>query len=225
MSTLKIDEFWRIKGNSDVWNKVIDLGVRQEFKKGEHIILAGETVTELHYLRSGSVRMVRTSLEGNEKVIMHVEHHSLFCEVPFFTEEPITSSFSCHEDAVVYSFPKDTVDNMLAAHPSIAKDIIRTLSMKVSVLSNQLASLGLDTLEKRIVKFILLRYNSTELAENDTISLGSLSMKGVASILGVHRASLYKALKSLEKAGYIRILAENRLQLLNIDALAAIAYH
>ncbi|WP_272700204.1 Crp/Fnr family transcriptional regulator [Desulfovibrio sp. Fe33] len=225
MQTPHINEFWRIQVNSDAWNKVLGLGVRKEFKHGEHIVFAGELVTELRYLQSGTVSMKRTSVDGNEKIIMHVEQNSLFSEVPFFTREPIDSSFICHKDAVVYSFCKETVDRMLETHPCIAKDIIHTLSHKVNVLSNQLASLGLDTLEQRIVKFVLLRFNSMELPSNDIVSLGSLRMQDIASILGVHRATLYKTFKSLESHGLIRILRENKLQILDIDALTAIAYH
>jgi CRP-like cAMP-binding protein len=225
MSAPHVNEFWRIKVNSDAWNKVLGLGVRQEFKQGEHIVFAGELVTELRYLQSGTVSMKRTSSGGNEKIIMHVEENSLFCEVPFFTKEPIDSSFVCHKEAVVYSFCKETVDIMLETHPYIAKDIIHTLSQKVNVLSNQLASLGLDTLMQRIVKFVLLRYNAMELPSNDIVSLGSLRMKDIASILGVHRATLYKSLKSLERVGIIKILRDNKLQILNMEALAAIAYH
>ncbi len=225
MPVQQIDEFWRIKVDSDAWDKVLHLGMQQKFKQGERVVYPGERVTQLRYLHSGAMRMKRTSLDGNEKIIMHVERNSLFSEVPFFTGEHISSYFTCHKDAVVYSFSRDTVDDMLVTHPDIAKDIIRTLSLKVSVLCNQLASLGLDTLEQRIVKFILLRYNAAPLSSNEIISLGSLRMKDIASILGVHRATLYKALKSLEKLGLIKMLSENRLQILNIDALAAIAYH
>ncbi len=220
-----IDEFWRIKINSNTWNKVLKLGIRQEFKHGDSIICAGELVTTLRYLQSGVVCMKRTSFDGNEKIIMQIESNSLFGEVPFFTKEPISSSFTCYDDAVVYSFPKDTVEKMMETHPCIAKDVIYRLSQKVSVLSNQLASLGLDTLEQRIVKFLFLRYNSMDLSSNETISFGPMRMKDIASILGVHRITLYKALKTLEKAGFIKMLGEHKLQLLNIDALAAIAYN
>lgn len=75
------------------------------------------------------------------------------------------------------------------------------------------------------MKFVLLRYNAMELPSNDIVSLGSLRMKDIASILGVHRATLYKSLKSLERVGIIKILRDNKLQILNMEALAAIAYH
>lgn len=220
-----VDEFWCINVDSTAWSKVLHRGTRREFKKGEQIVSAGELVTQLRYLESGSVCMKRTTLDGNEKILMHIERSSLFCEVPFFTGDEIHSSFNCHRDAVVYCFSKEVVDDILEMYPCIAKDIIRTLSMKVIVLSNQIASLGLDTLEQRIAKFILLRYNLMNLADADLMTLGTLRMKDVASILGVHRATLYRALKTMEKMRLIKLLNENRLQVLNIEALAALANH
>ncbi|WP_415717943.1 Crp/Fnr family transcriptional regulator [Maridesulfovibrio sp.] len=220
----QIDEFWRIKVNSDAWNKVLHLGVRQEFKQGETIVHAGEKVTELRYIESGTVCLKRTSMEGNEKIIMCVDKNSLFSEVAFFTGEEMHSTFCCQKDAVIYAFSKDTVDDMLDRHPYIAKDILRTLSLKVSVLSNQLASLGLDRMEQRVAKFILLRYSSEPLASK-IISLGCLKMKDIASILGVHRASLYKTLKTMEKAGLIELLGENRMLIHDIEGLTELAQH
>lgn len=220
----KIDEFWRIKGETATWKNVLHLGQKQKFEQGETIINAGELVTNLCYLHSGAVCMKRTSWDGGEKIIMHIEQETLFCEVPFFTSRPIRSSFVCHSDATVYFFSKKTVDTMLAEYPEIAKDIINILSEKVSLLSNQSASLGLDSLEKRIVKYILLQYNSAPLQANETISLGSLKMKDIASLLGVHRVTLYKAFKDLEKMNLIEMHSNNSLRILDADALSAIAY-
>lgn len=224
MPQQKVEEFWRVRIDSNVWEQVLHLGLRQKFSHGEEIISAGERVERLCYLHSGEVCMKRTSMEGSEKIIMHIAQHSLFCEVPFFTDCPITSSFVCHQDATVYFFPRETVDAMVAEHPEIAKDIIRTLSEKVSVLCNQSASLGLDSLEQRIVKFILLQYNSLPLHSNEIISLGSLKMKDIAGILSVHRVTLYKAFKELESRGFIKMLSRNRLQIIDIESLSAIAY-
>jgi CRP-like cAMP-binding protein len=224
MHTQQVDEFWRIKVDSDVWKQVLHLGQRKEFRHGDIIIDAGELVNRLYYLESGVVSMKRASRGGAEKIIMHIEENTLFGEVPFFMHQPILSFFICHQDAVVYSFSREAVDGMLARHPEIAKDIIRTLAEKVSALSNQSATLGLDSLYQRIVKFILLRYNSMPLEDNEIISLGSLRMRDIASILGVHRATLYKALKELEHMNLIRMLDRNRIHVLNVDELAAIAY-
>lgn len=224
MTCHNVDEFWRIQVKSDAWEQVLHLGQKKEFKHGEVIINAGELVEELCYLHSGVVCMKRTSWDGAEKIIMYVEENSLFSEAPFFIRRPIRSFFTCHRDATVYFFPKQTVEEMLHKYPDIARDIIETLSEKLSVLSNQSASLGLDTLDQRIVKFILLRYNSMPLNENEIVSLGSLRMKDIASILGVHRATLYKSLKELEKAKLIKMLPKNKVQIIDIDGLAALAY-
>lgn len=224
MANFDVDEFWRIHTDSSVWEKVLHLGQKKEFKSGDIIVSAGELVTGLYYLASGVVNMKRTSWDGAEKIIMHVEQNSLFSEAPFFINRPIRSSFTCHSDATVYFFSQETVDEMLSQYPEIAKDIIRTLSEKLSVVSNQSASLGLDTLDQRIIKFILLRYNSTPLHENEVISLGSLRMKDIASILGVHRATLYKSLKVFEKNGLIQMLPKNKLKLLDVERLSELAY-
>lgn len=220
-----VDEFWCINVDSKAWAQVLHLGVRQTFRRGDAIVDAGEHVTQLRYLQSGVVCMKRTAMDGNEKILMHVEANSLFCEVPFFLGDEMHSAFTCHQDAVVYCFPRDVVDAILERHPAIAKDIIHTLSVKVSVLSNQLASLGLDTLEQRIAKFILLRYNASSLADDGMISFGTLRLKDVASILGVHRATLYRAFRAMERMQLIRLLNENRLQVLDVEALVSMADH
>jgi len=47
MHTQQVDEFWRIKVDSDVWKQVLHLGQRKEFRHGDIIIDAGELVNRL----------------------------------------------------------------------------------------------------------------------------------------------------------------------------------
>ncbi len=215
----QLDEFWRITSDGQAWSKLLHLAQSKKFSKGDVIFFEGENVEQLCYLQKGAVRVVRISPGGAEKIILHLEENTLFGEAPFFTEQPLLSSFICQEDAVVWFFSKSSVyDELLPNHPTIAKDIIKTLAEKLHVLSNQSASLGLDSLNSRICKFIVLRYQENP-HENGMVDLGSIRMQDLANILGVHRITLYRAMKEIEKSGIIELVDKKKIRILDMNRL------
>lgn len=224
MLSSHLDEFWKIQVDGSEWRKLFHLGSKKTFAKGDVIFFEGEKVEQLCYLEKGAVRVIRISPDGVEKILMHVAENTLFGEAPFFTEQPLRSSFICQKDAVVWSFSKECVySELLPNHLEITKDIIKTLSAKLSALSNQSATLGLDNLYSKICKFIHLRYLESG-AEDPVVDLGSIKMQDIASILGVHRITLYKAFRELEKKGVIGQLGKKHLKIINFERLTTLSH-
>jgi CRP-like cAMP-binding protein len=224
MLSSHLNEFWRIKVDAPEWKKLLHLAYQKKYAKGDVIFFEGQKVEQLCYLEKGAVRIIRISPDGVEKILMHVAENTLFGEAPFFTEQPLLSSFICQSDAVVWFFSKECVHNeLLPNHPEITKDIIKTLAAKLSALSNQSATLGLDSLYSKICKFIHLRYLENG-AQDPIVDLGSIKMKDIASILGVHRITLYKAFKELENKGIIEQLNTKQLKILDFERLTTLRH-
>lgn len=224
MPSSHLDEFWRVKADAPEWKKLFHLAYQKKYAKGDVVFFEGERVEQLCYLQKGAVRVIRISPDGVEKILLHVDENTLFGEAPFFTEQPLLSSFVCQSESLVWFFPKDVVYNeLLPNHFEITKDIIKTLSAKLSALSNQSATLGLGSLHSKICKFVHLRYLEDG-AQNPVVDLGSIKMQDVASILGVHRITIYKAFKELEKQGIIQQLGKGQLKILDFERLTTLSH-
>ena len=82
--------------------------------------------------------------------------------------------------------------------PDLISNLLLSMSRKLRILSNQASSLYVDNLLVRVCKFMAqhLEPDSRPLTAN----LG-ISRQEMASLLGVHRVSLYKVLKQQEEEG------------------------
>ena len=69
MNDAKLIEFTHIPPEAGVWRQVLDLGTRLRFRKGEEIMHGGEKGEYLYYVHQGEARLMRTTLDGREKIL------------------------------------------------------------------------------------------------------------------------------------------------------------
>src|SRR6218665_3362826 len=199
-----MEDFWRIRATDTAWKGVLHLASPRRYSRGEVIIRAGEMVDSLFYLESGEVRMIRTSMEGSEKILMYIEEGTLFGETPFFTGQPILSTFVCSRPAVIWRFSRHSVyADLLPNHPEIVSSLLHTFAAKVSTLSNQSASLGMQNVAERLCTFLYVTSGESISGAHGAELKLSMKMRDIANLLGVHRTTLYKAIRDLEKEGVL----------------------
>ena len=102
MNDAKLIEFTHIPPEAGVWRQVLDLGTRLRFRKGEEIMHGGEKGEYLYYVHQGEARLMRTTLDGREKILMSMRSGTVTGETPFFDEVPARSSIVAGTDCVVY---------------------------------------------------------------------------------------------------------------------------
>ena len=203
-SGLKELEFSRIPSVADCWRKVLAQGRRMKFLKGAHICHAGADSASLYFLEAGEIRLTRSSLDGREKIIWAIGSGSLFGETPFFDELPARSAMIAATDCTVYAFARQCIlAEILPRHPDLMLALFRSLALKVRVLSNQAVSLSLDDLPSRICKYLHLRQQGEPAGTGPLVVSPGLNQQELANLLGVHRVTLNKSLRELEKAGIL----------------------
>ena len=88
----KLIEFTHIPPEAGVWRQVLHLGNRLIFHKGSEIMHGGQEGAYLYFLYQGEVRLMRTTLDGREKILMCMTAGGVTGETPFFDEVPAHSS-------------------------------------------------------------------------------------------------------------------------------------
>ncbi len=94
--------------------------------------------------------------------------------------------------------------------------LFRSLASKVRVLCNQSVSLSLDNLCSRICKYLHLRRQGEGGKFLSCVNPG-LNQQDLANLLGVHRVTLNKALRKLEKARILGPYSRDEVYLLDME--------
>ena len=135
MNDAKLIEFTHIPPEAGVWRQVLDLGTRLRFRKGEEIMHGGEKGEYLYYVHQGEARLMRTTLDGREKILMSMRSGTVTGETPFFDEVPARSSIVAGTGCVVYAFSRDCVlHEILPNYPALTLALLHSLASKVRVL-------------------------------------------------------------------------------------------
>ncbi|HCU67665.1 MAG TPA: Crp/Fnr family transcriptional regulator [Desulfomicrobium sp.] len=201
---LKELEFSRIPSVAECWRRVLSQGRRMKFAKGTHISSYGADAGTLYYLERGEIWLTRSTMDGREKIIWAIGPDSLFGETPFFDELPARSAMVAAVDCTVYAFARQCVlSQILPAHPDLMLALFKSLALKVRVLSNQAVSLSLDDLPSRICKYLHLRQKDDISEKAPLVVSPGLNQQDLANLLGVHRVTLNKSLRELEKSGVL----------------------
>ena len=172
----------------------------RSFDRGQLLFLEDEPGEGLYLVRSGQVRLFKSSPEGREMVLSIVRAGESFNDVPAFDGGPNPVSASALESVTVYIIPRETLLALLAACPA-AVDIINVLAGRLRHLTKMVEDLSFRSVTSRLAKLLL------ELAVNEGKSapMPRLTQDDMAAMVGSVRDVIGRVLRALEKTGALRI--------------------
>ena len=121
---------------------------------------------------------------------------TLFCEECFPTE--IYAKKNCE----VMFIDKDEFERLIKTYPQIAINALRFLAKKISFLNSRIENVTRISVDKKLCSYLLGKVKTVFKLEFE------LNISKCSESINAGRASVYRALKTLENKGYIK--ADNR---------------
>lgn len=180
---------------------------------GETVFLEGEACAGLYVLKSGRVRVFKTSIEGREQVLFIARPGDTLGHVPVFDGGPNPASARTITQSVFYLVPTQAIMSLIADCPPAAA-IIKDLATRLRHLTLMVENLSFRTVVGRLAKLLL----SMAVVHNDNMSAHRLTQDEMAAIVGSVRDVVGRSLKQLEDAGAISVRG-NRIVILAPDKL------
>ncbi len=170
------------------------------FSKKEMIFLEGEPCQGLYVVKSGRVRIFKSSPEGREQVLLIAKPGDSFNDVPVFDGGPNPASGSALEPSTVYLIPKETLLSLVADCPT-GLAIIKVLAARLRHLTMVVEDLSFRSVVSRLAKLLL----ELAVVEGGNAPIPRLTQDEMAAMVGSVRDVVSRALRSLERAGAIKI--------------------
>ncbi|MBI4303283.1 MAG: Crp/Fnr family transcriptional regulator [Chloroflexi bacterium] len=189
-ASLGSEEMARIAG------KALELS----FSRGEILFLEGELCRGLYVVKSGLVRIYKSSPEGREQVLMMARPGDSFNDVPLFDGGPNPASASAVDASTVYLIPKEIVLSLLAGCPP-ARAILKLFATRIRHLTTMVEDLSFRSVVGRLAKLLL----DMAVVEGGRSPVKRLTQDEMAAMVGSVRDVIGRALKHMEKAGAIKI--------------------
>lgn len=172
------------------------------FLKNEILFRESDPASFLFVVRTGKIKLYKTSSEGRELSIKIMGPHEYFCCAPLYLDGKYPVSASAKEDSTVVSIPaKDFKDLIGISVNSVGLKIISGLCNRIKYLSGLVENLSFKDVEQRILMTIL-RLSEEKAPKDNLVSL-SISHQDIASITGTVREVVSRTMSKLKKKGII----------------------
>ncbi|MBX7219421.1 MAG: Crp/Fnr family transcriptional regulator [Blastocatellia bacterium] len=193
--------------------------VFRSVRKNEILFQAGDIAQGMYVIVEGSLRAVRTNLDGREQVI-HVERAgSTVAEIPVFDGGVYPSTVVAEEDSVLLFLNKHDVRALCLEYPQIAVSALAVLSRKIRQCAELIEFLSLREVGQRIARLLVLEAQNrgTTTGKGTTMQL-HLTNQQIAAQVGSVREVVSRAMTRLHKEQFI-LLEGKTLTIPNLEKL------
>ncbi len=197
---------------------VASMTVVRNYDRGDLILLEGEMGGALHYVRSGFVKVFKTSTAGKEQVLRIISAGHTFNDVPALDGGPNPASAAAMEPSVVYLIRRAELRHLIITRPDVAQAVVQSLASALRHLVALVEDLSLRHVTARVAKILLDQEASLQKEQY----VYHLTQQEMAALAGSAREVVWRALKELEAAGAIE-MRQGRAVVLSLERLRLLA--
>ncbi len=202
--------------------RIVPLIKHQSYKKGERLVLEGDSIDSIIIINEGSVKAFKYSPDGREQILYVFSQGDFFGEQYLLTGQAATYSVEALEAVKTCMLTKAQFNKLLYSYPGISVKIIAELGRRIARMENSFQSIGIRNVDARIAG-MLLEYGERYTGADKTLIHLPLSREGMANYLGIARETMSRKLSQLENDGIISSVNNKTIMITDLAALRALA--
>jgi CRP/FNR family transcriptional regulator len=175
--------------------------LERHYDRGDIILLEGDMDGALQYVRSGLVKVYKTSPSGKDQVLRLITEGNTFNDVPALDGGPNPASASALEPSTIYVIRRAELRKLILTRPEVAEAVVKTLANALRHLVSLVEDLSLRHVTARVAKILL----DQEASAREGQYRYRMTQQEMAALAGTAREVVGRALKELEVAGAIEM--------------------
>ena len=196
-----------------------NIAVSKHFNKGHIIFSEGDAADGFYVVVEGVVKIFKLSVEGKEHILHIFEAGEPFGEVPVFAGVHFPAHAQAIAETRLLYFPRDAFLNLIEQIPSLALNMLATLSARLRQFTVKIEHLSLKEVPGRLAAYLLDLSDETE--GDSPVDL-NVSKQQIASLLGTIPETLSRMLGRMTKQGLIHVDGR-RIEILDRQGLEELA--
>jgi CRP/FNR family cyclic AMP-dependent transcriptional regulator len=187
---------------ADELDIVRELSSPKKIRKNNILFDESDPVKSFFIVKSGSIKLYKTSPEGRELIVKILGPGDYFCCAPLYAGERYFVSAVALEDSSLIVIPSDDFKELICGSMGdMGLKIIAGLCGRIRYLSNLVEDLTFKDVEQRLME-ALLRLAEEKSVEGNIVSL-TLTHHDIASMIGTVREVVSRTMSKLKKEGVI----------------------
>lgn len=177
----------------------------RKYKKGQILVLPGETAEYAYLLIEGRLRLYDTSYRGDEIIIDMFKNPAFFPLSLVMNQSP---SFLYHEadtDIVVRQAPILATQEFLSTHPEVVLTLLTHLYQKFDDAVKRMVRLMASSAKARLVYEIVVACSQIGEIQPDGACILRISQSRLGARIGLARETVTREIKSLKDKGLLEV--------------------
>jgi len=186
--------------------EIEELVIERRYGKGRIIFMEDEPGEAVYFLRSGRVKIAKTTPDGREHILHYIQPGEVFAEVVLFGDQTYPASAEVVEDSVVGLIRNRDMESLLIKSPAIALALLKLMSRRLREAQAKINSLAHQDAYRRMTGTLLdlARQYGVCTAGGTRIDI-SLTNQELANLIGTTRETANRILNDFRKSGVLAI--------------------
>ena len=181
--------------------KVLGEMTETRYGKGEYIFREGDPTEYFHIVKEGSVKCVKSSLDGKECTLKVLMPGDLFCcDAATFDGAYHPGTAQPMGDVSVLRMRKEVYFKMLRANPDAAMEVIRYLGNRLNEAQEKAKVLALDRADQRLASLLVNLAERSGIKDPNGIRVTvRLTRQDMANMVGVTTETAIRIMARFKK--------------------------
>jgi CRP/FNR family cyclic AMP-dependent transcriptional regulator len=178
----------------------------KKVKRGETIFFEGDPFQALYVVRTGKVRLTKSTPEGKEIILYIRQDGEPIGAAMLFLNQPYPATAQALEDSEVWMIPGDELEDLVRKNPELAIAIIRLLGERLLQTQAHMRDLALQDKWGALISTLLRLVDEYGRETPDGIVLDiKLSHQELAKMIGSTREGVNRMMSQLKKEGILDV--------------------
>ncbi|MBI5455037.1 MAG: Crp/Fnr family transcriptional regulator [Deltaproteobacteria bacterium] len=183
-----------------------DVVIISSYKKREVVYLDGDECSGLYIIRTGRLKLVRSSSTGKEQIINILNPGDLLGFEVFYEGRTYRNTAVAMEDSELCYIEKNAFFKILEREPDISKKLIISLGKELNHAYERIGNLGLLNAKEKLGHLLYTLANEYGVKADGGVTLNlTLSRLEIAELLGITQETSIRLLKSFKEDGILEI--------------------
>lgn len=188
-------------------DKIAELTIIKKYAKSDIIFFEGDPGEAIHFVKSGKVKIFKTSEGGKEIIINILSPGDIFAEVTLFQRNiPYPASVEVIEEGEIGSIRNRDLERLISENPQLAVELLRAMAKKLKEVQQRVRELGSnDAIERTIRVLSALAKNHGSKTKDGIVLCKNITRQDMANLVGTTRETMSRILSKFSKEGLVEI--------------------
>lgn len=192
--------------NNKSLEQIDKISTIKSFKRNSILYMEGDKGEAVYFVKSGKVKISKTSLTGKEHIIKIMEKGDIFAESVLFVGGRYPGTAETIEDSEIIILKNADIERLILNNNEIALLIIKLMAKRLQNVALVIENLALRNSLGRTVSVLLTFAKEKGIKTKEGVLLEiNLNRQDLANIIGTTRENLIRILSQLDKNDIIKL--------------------